>query len=123
MAREKERLSAFERIVQAAMGDNRTLGLDTDPTKEECPELWRFLTTIYVGRDKLMTPGKITLQLGPEGCLVQLVVRDIAHSIGVGCPHIDGWARALESALAGPNPPWQPWGRKEPNLRKRKSGN
>jgi len=120
---DKRKLSAFDRIVAMAMGDNRTLGLDSDPAKERCPQLWEFLSTIYVGRDRIVTPSKVSIQMGPEGCLVSLQVRDLAHGMNVSCPHLDQWADALEAALASPNPPWIAWGKKEPTLRKRKTGN
>lgn len=115
------KMSSMERAVLHAMGENKTMGNQEDPAKERYPELWAWISTVHVGRDKLKTPASISVRLGPEGVLITLTDRDLAVSIDATCPTLDGVYAALESALASKNPAIKTWGKKEANLRKRKS--
>jgi hypothetical protein len=117
------RLSALDRIIGQAIGEDRTLGLPDDPAKVAYPTLWDWLSRIYVGRDHVKNPATLTIALGPEGVLATLTDRDLGVSFGVGCGHLDKVLATLEAALSGPHPPMRSWGRREPKVRKRKSGN
>lgn len=103
-----------------ALGDGRVVGLEDDPAKESYPELWKWLTRTDGGKDHIMQPAVITLQLGPEGALVSLTHRDLHVSCAVACPHLGGALAALEEALASPNPPLKFWGKDMPVLRRRR---
>ena len=118
----KKPLSALERVLQQALGSGRELGAQDDPGKAKWPELWKWLTTIYVGPNHIKQPARLNISMGPEGVLVQLSDRDLACGIGISCPHLVDVFEALERALTGPNPPIQSWGKSEPKVRKRKMG-
>lgn len=115
----QRRLSAFDRVLMTALGDGRTVGLPDDPAATEFPEVWRWLTQTEGGKDHILQPAVITMQLGPEGALVSLTHRDLKTSCSVACPHLGQALQALERALNDPNPPLRTWG-KDPQVRLKK---
>lgn len=114
-------MSPLQRAVFQAMGEDRTFGSEDDPAREKYPNLWEFLSTVYVGRDKLKQPARLTISLGPGGVLVQLVDPDLRQSLGMACAHLDEVLAQLEAAVSDPKAAWRPWGKGEPQLRKRRS--
>jgi hypothetical protein len=120
MAKTDKPLSAFERAVLGAVGDNRPLGCPDDPAASTLPLLWQFLSTTQVGKDRVKQPATLTLRLGPGGVLVTLNDRDLALSIDCSCQHLEAAFMALESALASGNPIIRTHGKREPQLRKRR---
>jgi len=120
MAKDK-RVSALDRAILQAMGDDRTFGLPDDPAKETMPELWTCLSTVYVGRDKIKIPASLGLVLVPGGVQLRLTDRDLKMGLSVIVPHLDGSLQALETVLSQENPPWVQWGKGEPELRTRKT--
>jgi hypothetical protein len=121
MAKSNSHPSALDRVIQSAIGDERVLGREDDPCRTRCPELWDWLSRHYVGRDRVKTPAVLTIRLGPEGCLATLTDRDLSVSIDVACPHVEDVFAALEAALTSDCPPVKSWGKKEPQLRKRRT--
>lgn len=115
----KRRLSAFDRVLETALGDNRKVGLPDDPAADLYPEVWRWLTQTEGGVDHILQPAVITIQLGPEGALVSLTHRDLKTSCSIACPHLGMAIEVLEQALSSPNPPLRTWG-KDPQVRLRK---
>jgi len=115
------KLSALDRLVLQAMGDDRTFGLADDPAKETLPELWACLSTIYIGRDSIKQPAVLSCQLVPGGVQMRITDRDLKMGLGVIVPHLDQCLPSLEAVLASDNPPWVSWGKGEPELRKRKT--
>jgi hypothetical protein len=115
------KLSSMERAVLHAMGENKVLGNADDPAKATYPELWAWMSTVHVGRDRIKTPASLSIRLGPEGVLVSLTDRDLGVGLEVSCASLEMAFAAIEIALQGPNPPIKSWGKKEPNLRKRKN--
>jgi len=67
MAKEKARISALDRAIQQAMGDNRVFGLPDDPARERYPEIWSWLTKVEDEDGHLFQPASISIVLGPEG--------------------------------------------------------
>lgn len=123
MAKGNNHVGALDRIIMAAIGDDRVLGREDDPCKLRCPSLWDWLSRRYVGRDRVKTPAVLTIRLGPEGALATLTDRDLSVSVDVACPHVEDVFAFLESALTSECPPIKTWGKKEPTLRKRKGSN
>jgi len=122
MGKEKP-LNSIQRAVQQALGDGRIFGHPEDPARDKWPELWAWLSSTDAGRDHVKQPATIKISLAVDGVHASLTDRDLACSIPVAVDWIEGVFDALEQALNRPNPPMQTWGRKEPNLRKRrKSG-
>lgn len=117
---ERPKLSALDRAVQQAIGDGRVVGREDDPARDQLPNLWDWLTRTDGGRDHVMQPADIRLQLGPEGCLATVTHRDLRVSVSIACPFIGDALKALEAALASPNPPIRAWGKDDPRLRKRR---
>ncbi len=115
----ERRLSAFDRVLEQALGDGRKVGLETDPAREAFPTLWRWLTQTDGGVYYVVQPAVVSLQLGPEGTLVSMTHRDFKVTCSVACPHLGDWALALETALSAVNPPLRTWG-KDPQVRLRK---
>lgn len=113
------KLSALDRMLLQALGDGRTVGLPDDPASKLFPETWRWLTQTEGGKDHILQPAVITLQLGPAGALVTLTHRDLKTTLSVSCPHLGQALEALEMALTGPNPPIRTWG-KDPQVHLRK---
>ena len=118
--KEDRKLSALDRAILSAIGDGKTVGLDTDAAREQFPLVWEWLTKTIGGTDYIMQPAVISIQLGPEGTLVTMTHRDLRRTLSVSCPHLDGVLPALEAALNSPNPPVRAWGKDEPNLKKRR---
>lgn len=114
--------SALDRIIQQAIGAERKLGREDDPAREKFPNLWDWMSRIYVGKDNVKQPATLAIRLGPEGILVTLTDRDMAVSFDVAAPSLLLAFEAMETALASANPPMRSWGKKEPTLRKRRSG-
>jgi hypothetical protein len=121
MAKPEKQLSALERVIAQAIGDHRSLGGADDPAREKYPQLWAWLSTVYVGRDSVKNPAYLSVRLGPEGVLASLVDRDLSVAVEITASRLEDVLGALESALTGPAPPIKSWGRKEPHLRKRKA--
>lgn len=115
-----EQLSAFDRLLMEAIGQGIPMGLQDDPTAVSCPILWKWLSTVAVGEDKLKTPPYIKMTLGPAGVLAQVTDPDLCRSLEVSCAYLDGVFTAFERALQSPNPLIKKWGRKDATLRKRK---
>jgi hypothetical protein len=122
MGKTERRLSTFERAVAHAIGDGRELGSADDPARERFPQLWAWLATVYVGRDSIKNPAYLNVRLGPEGVVVSLIDRDLCTTVEVSCGHLEEALPAIEAALSSSSPPLKSWGRKEPHLRKRRSG-
>lgn len=122
MAKPERKLSSLERAVQQAIGDGRQIGSPEDPARERYPQLWAWLSTLYVGRDSLKNPAYLSIKLGPEGVTAALIDRDLCTAVEIATANLDDVLPALEAALAGPCPPLKSWGRKEPHLRKRRTG-
>lgn len=115
----RRRLSALDRVIQAAMGDSRTVGLADDPARDAYPEVWRWMSQTEGHRDTLMQPAVLTVQLGPEGVLVTMTHRDLKTTCSIACKYLADLLPAMEAALASPNPPLRSWG-KDPEVRLRK---
>jgi len=122
MKKEKA-LSAMDKVILTAMGEDRSVGKADDPAKEKWPQLWEWLSTIYVGRDRIKQPAVLTVQLGPDGVLARLTDRDLAVSVNVSCAHLGNVMDAIETVLNSPDIPVQSWGKREPKLRIRQSKN
>jgi len=112
-------LTAFDRAIQTAIGDGRTVGADDDPATETFPRLWEWMSNCYVGLDRVHTPPVVTVTLGPSGVLVQLNDRDLCVNLSAACKHLHEVWKALEDALNSPVPPVRSYGKKEPRLRKK----
>lgn len=114
------KLSALDRAIMAALGDGKTVGLEDDPFAVTYPDVWQWLTKTDGGRDYIMQPAVITLQLGPEGALVSLTHRDLRRACTVACPHLGQFMEVLQAALTSPHPPIRSWGKDEAHLKKRR---
>jgi len=125
MAREKEqqRLSAFDRALQQAMGEGREVGNPDDPSNERYPELVRWLTTIYIGRDEMKQPATLAVKAAPGGYIVSISDRDLSLAIDTFIVNLSDALEAIEAALNDPNATTRAWANKEPTLRKRKRRN
>lgn len=118
---ERKRTSALSRVLEAALGEQRPVGRPDDPAREQYPSLWEWLTlTTDPKGEYLIAPGSISVQLGPEGVLVTVTLRDLKYSCAAATPFLDDAFRALESALASDNPPIRTWGKDEPQLKKKR---
>ncbi len=122
MAKERN-LSALDRLIAQAIGSERRLGNEDDPAVAEWPQLWSWLSTVYVGRDHVKTPAILSVRLGPACALCTLTDRDLSVSVDAAAPCLHGLFAAMEAQLASSILPIKSWGKKEPQLRKRKSGN
>jgi hypothetical protein len=120
MAKEKH-LSSLDRVIQIAMGEGKTVGNPDDPAAAKWPQLWEWLTRIYIGVDKIKQPASIFLTLGPGGVMARMSDRDLSYSVNVNVPNLQDVFDALEAQLAMGTVGVGTWGKKDPNLRKRKS--
>jgi hypothetical protein len=118
---DRKKPSALERAIQAAIGDERTVGREDDPAKEKYPRIWEWLTlTTDASKRYLISPGVITITLGPEGVNVSCTLRDLKYSCTSGCLHLQDALDALELAMGTDGPHLRTWGKDEPHLRKRR---
>ncbi len=122
MGRSERQLSALEKAVAQAIGDSRALGNPSDPAIAKYPQLWAWLSTVYVGRDCIKSPAYLTIRLGVDGVVISLVDRDLCTTVEVSAGCLEDALPAIETALCSTNPPLKSWGRKEPRLRKRRPG-
>jgi len=122
MAKEKqsEHVSPLDRAIQQAMGEGRIVGSEDDPAKERWPELWRWMVTIYVGRDDMKQPATITIRAAPGGIVISLTDRDLGVTVDAATAHLEDALDALEQSLTSKTPSMRAWSNKEPTLRKRK---
>jgi len=120
MARERN-LSSLDRVIQQAMGDGKTVGNPDDPAKEKWPQLWDWLTRIYVGVDKIKQPATVFITMGPGGVMARMSDRDLSYSVGVNVPNLADVFDALENQLQLGTIGVGTWGKKDPIIRKRKS--
>lgn len=118
MARERT-VSFVDKLVQQAMGLGQRVGRESDPAKEKYPTLWDWLSTIYVGKDRIKQPPAITLTLAPDGVVVRVVDRDMARTVELVVPHLEDVFQEIEQNLNSLNPAIRVLGKKEPKLRKR----
>jgi len=120
MAKEK-RLSQVEQAAQIALGEGRLFGSQDDPAKDKWPNLWGWLTKAYVGGNYLKQPATVNVSASATGFVVRLTDRDLACSCTVAVTHLEQAFDSLEAQLSNGNVGWQHWGKKEPQLRKRKN--
>lgn len=118
--KDSRKLSALDRAILTALGQGRVVGRADDPAAKALPSLWEWLTKTDGGKDYIMQPAVISLQLGPEGALATITHRDLRVSCSVAVPFLAECLKALEEALTGPNPPLRTWGKDLPNLKKRR---
>ncbi len=119
----RKRLSAVERIILQAIGDGKVLGLAEDPAREKFPALWEWLTRVYCGKDNIKQPAILTVLAVNGGWTFRVADRDLASAMTVTVKTLEEGFAALEQVVADPSSPIQSWGRKEANLRKRKTSN
>lgn len=123
MSKERK-LSVLDRVVHQLMGNGeRSLGNAEDPARESLPNLWEWLSRINVGRDLLKAPAVLTIRLGPECAIASLTDRDLAVSLDAPTPYLAGALEALERELSCAQLALKSWGKKEPQLRKRRPTN
>src|SRR5436190_2369914 len=104
--RQKDKsVSSLDRIILQAMGENRSVGRSDDPAKESYPQLWDWMSRIYVGRDRIKKPATLTLTLEPDGIVAKLVDRDMCVSVQVSCAHMANIFDQIENALCNGNLP------------------
>lgn len=115
-----ERVSPLDRAIEQAMGEGREVGNPDDPAIVRWPQLWRWMTTIYVGRDNLKTPATLTVKAAPGCITVTLTDRDLGVSVDAASATLEGVFDALEAALTSDTPQIRSWSNKEPTLRKRR---
>lgn len=114
-------LSSMERAILMAMGENKVMGHVDDDAATKYPMLWEWLSKVYVGRDKLKTPASLSIRLGPDGALATLTDRDLGYSVEATSKTLEGLFDAIERQLRDNPSSLKAWGKKEANLRKRKS--
>jgi hypothetical protein len=119
MAKEK-RVSSLDKVILQAMGEGKTVGSQDDPAREKWPELWEWLSRIYVGHDKIKQPATLFITLGPGGVMARLNDRDLSYSVGASCQNLVDVFDAIEAQLNTANSNVGSWGKKDPNVRKRK---
>lgn len=120
MAKDKPHLSALDKLVMSAIGDNKALGKEDDPARESCPTLWQWLTQTAAGKDYVMQPAKLQIAMTVDGVTVTITHPDIMRATETTCNHLSECFAAIEAALTSPQCVFRKWGRKEPTLRKRK---
>lgn len=118
----ERKLSSLDRALLQAAGEGQKFGREDDPARERFPNLWQWLTTVYVGRDNLKQPATLTVRAGPEGFIATLTDRDLAVAVDASSPQLQGLFAEIERLLASETPPIRTWGKREPNLRRRKAG-
>src|SRR5262249_23706090 len=113
-------MSALDRQIQQALGEGKVLGNDDDPAREKLPALWDWLSRGYVGPGHVKQPAHVTIRLAQGGVMATVTDRDLCVSVDVATPYLTDILAAMDRALANPSTPLRTWGKKEPNLRKRK---
>lgn len=120
MAKGEKQLSMLDKQILAIMTDGREVGNPDDPAKEKWPNLWSWMTRTDAGKDHVMQPASLSIRAVGGGIHVSVSSRDLATSVGVTVLYLVDALDALEKALGDPSTPTTSWGRKEPQLRKRR---
>lgn len=107
------------RLLQQAIGDQVTIGPDSDPAKQDYPSLWEWLTSIDAGPTHVKDPGKMTVKATPGGWLVCLTDEAFGVTIDVPCDRLDGILEALEKALSDSRTAIRYWPNHKAKLRPR----
>lgn len=119
MAKEP-RVSFVHRLIEQTTGKGRSVGAEDDPARQKYPLLWEWLTTIYVGKDRVKAPATMSIALVPEGVLIRVNDRDLSTAVEVLSPTLDQCFELVEANLASPRPGLKLFGKKEPHIRQRK---
>ena len=120
MAKDRQ-LGFVERLVKTAIGDDLPLGNPDDPALQKYPLLCDWMQRVYVSRKEMKSPATLTLRAGPGGWYATISDRDLQLSLDVSHPELDGLFTRIEEMLADNRTTFKNWGKKEPQLRKRKS--
>lgn len=118
MAKERH-LTFVERLIEQALGNNQKVGADDDPAETEFPTLYEWLSTVYVGKDKIKVPASLSINLAPGGVIVRVTDRDLSRSVEVTCQYLNQALSTMEQALTGERVGMKIIGKKEPKLRTR----
>lgn len=113
--------SPLQRAIDAAIGEGRTVGREDDPARERYPRIWEWLTlTTDPDNRYIISPGTISISLGPEGVNISCTLRDLKYSCTAGALSLLDALDALEEAMGREGPHLRTWGKDEPHLRKRR---
>lgn len=113
-------LSMLDRSIQAAVADQRELGAENDPARQELPVLWDWMTRTKASRDHVITGAKLVVVAAPGGFVVQLIHADLTYTFETTTEHLSGLLTAMEAWLNDPKCIPKQWGKKQPTARRRK---
>lgn len=123
MAREREHLSAVDRMIAKAVGRDETLGNQDDPVTLIAPVTLTWLTRVDCGKGLVKEPAKLTLKAVSGGFLVTISDISLGKAIDVLVPVLGDLWVCLETALTQAVPNIRQFGRGDTKLRKRKGDN
>lgn len=112
-------LSSLDRALAKALGEGLTVGHPDDPAKQSFPEIWKWLTTIYVSKDRMKEPATLNIRAVQDGMAITVYDKALSSSVTVTCTCLSEVFSTLEQALTDPDCPITR-GKREPIIKKRK---
>jgi len=119
MAKTEKQLTALDRLIAAAVGDNTILGSPSDPASAEFPNVWEWLSRTEAGKDFLKDPARLSLALVPGGVQVALTDSTFGVTVDAVSDTLSGVFAALERNLTAQTPTIRTWRKGEISLKKK----
>jgi len=119
MAKEKPPLTALDRLIRLAAGNQVLLGRGDDPAKETHPNVWEWLSRTDAGEDHLKEPARLSLALVPGGVQVALTDSTFGVTVDAVSDTLAGVFDALERNLSSSTPTIRTWRKGEIQLKKK----
>lgn len=119
-SREDRPLSSLERLILQTMGDGKTFGKPGDPAADSHPNVWEWMTRCDAPKDRILTPSFLRVTAVNDGFLAVLTCPDLASQVECPVPHLLTVWECLEKYLTSPDLVIKVWGKKEPDMKKKK---
>jgi len=118
--RRERQLTPLERLVAVAMADDQELGNVDDGLATECPNLWQWMSVTSAGKNHVMPPATLTLQLVPGGAIATIRHPGLGKTVEASSDTLAGCFMGMEEMLKKTNPPLKNLGKGDPKIRKKR---
>lgn len=88
-------------------GAESPYGLESDPSRDDYPALWRLLTQRVGAKGRAKQPATVRIEATPTGFRATLSDLTLSVALSVESEHIEGLWAALERGIRDPRAPWR----------------
>lgn len=121
MAKEKQTVTAIDKLIQKAMANDEDIGNPDDGSLGTWPMVLSWLCKVDCGKGMVKEPAKLSIKAVPGGYVGTLSDNTLKVAIDAFAQDLAGVFDALESALSQAVPNIRTFGRGEPMLKKRRN--